>query len=154
MGGDYYAEAFNDLSDSDEFDDGKIGDWDVQLESDNNRIYNSNPVGMMAKRRKDTQQKQKMDQYASFLADSDQESNATIPPDKTYGVDFREEQARNIRESYEEDSFGSKRRSRTLIEKESQEIEIDFDAKNYDGNHPGYEQSETEDDTDSIFTID
>lgn len=39
MGGNYYAEAFNNLSDSDDLSDGKKADWDIHLESDNNRVY-------------------------------------------------------------------------------------------------------------------
>jgi hypothetical protein len=101
MGGDYYAEAFNNLSDSDEFDD-KIGDWDVHLESDNNRIYAKD--GNIFQSRKNTRQKKSRDQYQSFYEDQDESISGK--PSKDFGVDFRLQNEQNIRESYEE-SFGN-----------------------------------------------
>lgn len=131
MGGNYYAEAFNNLSDSDDLSDGKKADWDIHLESDNNRVYGRDQAIFKSN-----------EKQSLACGDYNRFSESSLS-----GVDIRNQHEQNLKESYEED-----RRSQSLLSKESLYTDIGYIKKG--NNSEEFDQSETEDESMSKYTID
>ena len=134
MGGEFFTETFNNLSDSDEENEGKFGGDQLK-----GRLINS-------KSKQNRLNGAERDNYQSFEEDHSTHLQGS-------GIDFRKQQENKIENDQE--SYGSgKRKSKT--QNFSSSYKVDNFEDEIGERHPGYEQSDSEDEygRSTIYTID